>query len=204
MNPIEEFLSEGQKVAAPQWLNDTAAKLPGQLASGAAAAGAGALVAGAGVGMGMLYQAIMKGHNFKKMLQFNEDLAAQHQENPKYVNAAFSTLHRMNSSFASDPMVAGAYVRSAIENPGGVFGQAGLAAGYAPRPGAVQEGMIGGLRMGIDPSATSAHQVGNERMKAIFRTVGERSEVPSGKEKPATRPEDNETVVQRIRKETGR
>ena len=199
MNPVEAFLSDGdlEKQAIPQWMSNVTQHLPEQAAQAAATAGVGAAVMGVGVGMHALYQAAMKGRNFRKMLEFNEDLAAQHQENPKYVNAAFSTLHRMNSSFSSDPMVAGAYVRQMVADPNAAFGQAGLAAGYAPRPGAIQEAALGGVRSGNSQSDTMGRQVENERMKSIFKTLGDRQKVRGSEREMET----NEPVLQRLRGE---
>ena len=154
MNPVEEFLTEyGQSVktaAEGGRLSDILHGSADQLAIGAATAGTAGIIAGIGVGASRLYNAVTKGRDFRKMLEFNEDLAAQHAENPKYVNAAFSTLRSMNASFSKDPMVAGSFVRQMVNVPEAAFGLAGQAAGAAPRSaGAVEQAAMSGLGMGM-------------------------------------------------------
>ena len=203
MNPVEAFLSEHTKQAAPEFLTNALQHMPEQMTQGVAMGAAGAAIAGAGVGVGALYHAITKGRNFRKMLEFNEDLAERHQGNPKYVNAAFSTLHRMNPSFAADPMVAGAYVRQMVEQPNAAFGQAGMAAGYAPRPSAVQDAALGGLGAGLK-TQPFGRQVDTQRMETMFKGLGQREQVPSGSQSPPTRPEGKEDFARRVREISAR
>lgn len=154
MDPITEFLQEygsSRKTAAPMFRR-IAESFPEQLAQGAATAGAGALIAGAGIAAHSIYGAVTKARDFRKMLSFNEDLAARHKQNPKYINAAFSTLRSVNPQFSSDPMVAGSFIRNIVESPEGAFGAAGQAAQYAPRFNALQEAALGGLQSGIAPA----------------------------------------------------
>jgi len=158
MNPLEAFLSEygpTEKTAGFGSAASSAANMfPDQLTQGLATAGAGAMIAGAGVGMNALYGAVTKGRDFRKMLSFNEDLAAMHKENPKYVNAAFSTLHRMNRDFSKDPMVSGGFVRQMVTSPEAAFGYAGQAAGFAPKPGPIEAAGMQGIGSGIQPGGS--------------------------------------------------
>ena len=96
------------------------------LKAGAGTAGKGALTLGAGIGTavaggiavalaGDMYDAlkrgITKGRNYKSMLEANPQL----QKMPaKEVQKAFSVLHHFNPDFASDPTVAGAWVKSRV------------------------------------------------------------------------------------------
>lgn len=94
------------------------------LKAGAGVAGKGALALGAGIGTavaggiavalaGDMYDAlkrgITKGRNYKAMLAANPDI----QKLPaKEVQKAFSVLHHFNPDFASDPIVAGSWVKN--------------------------------------------------------------------------------------------
>jgi hypothetical protein len=82
----------------------------------------GTLAAGAGISLaGMAatdaYRAIkgsvMKGRNYKGMLDENPDLGAK--RDAKKVQKAFSTLHKFNPEYASDPFVAGEFVRNTLD-----------------------------------------------------------------------------------------
>ncbi len=213
MNPLTEFLSEyGPEEKRAAFLGSVAKHLPEQAALGIATAGAAGLIAGAGVGAHALYDAVTKGRDFRKMLSFNEDLAAQHKENPKYVNAAFSTLRRMNSDFSRDPMVAGAFVRQMAATPEAAFGLAGQAAGFAARPGAVHDAALGGLQAGIAPAASLGRQADAKRMDAMFKAMGQPQAVrgpgrttPGGRRIPGREGmEDIDAITERLRRATGR
>lgn len=98
----------------------------GGLSAGAGVVGKGALALGGAVGAaaaggialalaGDMYDAakrgITKGRNYTAMMQANPHL----QKMPaKEVQKAFSVLHRFNPEFASDPTVAGAWVKSRV------------------------------------------------------------------------------------------
>jgi len=202
MNPIEEFLYEYPTSKTAGFVGSVFKNLPEQAALGAATAGAAALVAGAGIGAHALYDAVTKGRDFRKMLSFNEDLAAAHKENPKYINAAFSTLRSMNPSFSRDPMVAGSFVRQMATTPEAAFGLAGQAAGFAPRPGAVQDAALGGLQAGIGPGASLGRLSEGERIKALYKS--QEHAFPTGERttrngRPAEVQESASQVASRIR-----
>lgn len=87
---------------------------------GALSVGKGvALTAMSGIGLalaGDAYDAIRRGitktRNYKGMLASNPDL----KDKPAHqVQAIFSTLHRFNPDFASDPVVSGSFVRQHVE-----------------------------------------------------------------------------------------
>ena len=81
---------------------------------------AGALVStGLEAGMGLTREAIgkvrdtaMKSRRYKEMIKANPALSDYPA--PK-VQMAFDTLHRFNPTYASDPLVAGTFVRNAVE-----------------------------------------------------------------------------------------
>lgn len=98
--------------------------IKGGLGVGARAAGKGALALGGAVGAaaaggialalaGDLYDAakrgITKGRDYKAMMQANPQLKTLPAQS---VQKAFSVLHRFNPDFASDPTVAGAWVKA--------------------------------------------------------------------------------------------
>jgi hypothetical protein len=56
--------------------------------------------------------AMTKGKNYKGMLDVNPDLG---KKDSKQVQLAFNTLSRFNPHYASDPSVAGAYVRQQLD-----------------------------------------------------------------------------------------
>lgn len=124
-NPAEDFLEDyGSKEAAfgqqAKAFGQAGAKAFGSAAlQGVAAAGASALVAGTVMGAQKAYQALTRERDFKRMMAANEDLHVMHQADPRHFNLAFNSLRSMNSDFASDPFVAGAYMRQAVDSPMG-------------------------------------------------------------------------------------
>lgn len=92
-------------------------------------AGVATSVAG-GIGMSLASDAydfvrrgISKTRDYKRMLASNPDL----KEKPAVqVQSIFSTLHRFNPDFASDPVVAGSFVRNHVDLAGEGAGAVGL------------------------------------------------------------------------------
>lgn len=83
------------------------------------AAGAGALGAAlgltqraAGAGVGAAKGSIQKSVNYKKMIEENPDLR---EADPNVTQKAFNTLHKFNPDYASDPMVAGTFVKNVVD-----------------------------------------------------------------------------------------
>lgn len=100
-----------------------AAKALGAVGGGAAGV-AGAALAGIAYSLaGDMYESAKRGltksRDFKSMLQENPDLKSLPS---KSVQRAFSVLHRFNPEFASDPVVAGSFVRRSA-----TFGDDGMA-----------------------------------------------------------------------------
>lgn len=81
--------------------------------------GAVGLFAGAANVVADLYEsgkdAIMKSIRYKRMIDANPDLA---QMDASKVQSAFSTLHKFNPHYASDPSVAGTFVKQHIHQEG--------------------------------------------------------------------------------------
>ena len=187
MNPVEEFFDKygHQKTAfwgdAYKSLQQATSFMPEQVTQGLATAGSAALVAGAGVGISKIYGAATKARDFRKMLSFNEDLAEQHKQNPKYINASFSTLRRMNADFSSDPMVAGAFVRQMVASPEGAFGMAGQAAQFAPKvPGAIAGAFGRGVDTGVAPGSLLGHKLLQEGYKSQQNAANQRANTEFG------------------------
>lgn len=87
------------------------------MGNGALSLGKGiAVTALGGVGMALasdMYDAARRGltktRNYKRMMAANPDLSEKPAET---IQSIFSTLHRFNPDFASDPLVAGSFVRN--------------------------------------------------------------------------------------------
>lgn len=128
-NPVEEFLGVKEKTA--NMFSQTLSKIPEHATSAAAGAAAGAAVGLAGAGLGAavskIIDAATKGHDFRQMMQSNEDLHPHYASDPKKFNLMFNTLRTMNPQFSKDPLVAGSFMRRMIESPMGIGGIAGEA-----------------------------------------------------------------------------
>ena len=81
-------------------------------AAGTAALG-GIAMALAGDAYGAAKRGLTKSRNYQAMLEANPDLREAPADR---VQRAFSTLHRLNPDFSSDPTVAGSYVRSQAQS----------------------------------------------------------------------------------------
>jgi len=127
MNAVADFLSTYSAKETTKEAAFNARGLAGAFGSaaghGLAAAGAASVVAGTGLAASKVYDAFTKGRDFKQMLEFNPDLHEHLERNPKMFNQMFTTLRSMNSTYGSDPLVSGTYMRNMIEangNAGGV------------------------------------------------------------------------------------
>ena len=113
MNPVDEYFMT-KAAAEGGW---------GQaLRNAAVHTGAGLALAGAPILASKAYNAIAKGSRFNNMLENNEDLQAMHQQDPKRFSLMFDSLHNMSPTFASDPLVAGSYMRKMMANPANAGG----------------------------------------------------------------------------------
>lgn len=133
-NPLDEYL----EAYAPQ--TKTANWFPGRpalqavgrnVAEGALQGGgalmAGGLAAGLVGAAGATYRAITKKKDFQGMLQANPDLQAHHEEDPAHFNRSYDSLRRMAPQFASDPLIAGHYMRKMTMNTGALSTAGGVA-----------------------------------------------------------------------------
>jgi hypothetical protein len=120
MTPIDDYLQT--KEAAPAWVKEVGrgamdVAKPRQTGQFLAQLG---LVAG-GVGLAaaarQAYHAITKRSDFDAMMGANPDLKEFQRENPKQFTQHYNSFRRMNPQFASEPTVAGTYMRQMSLNP---------------------------------------------------------------------------------------
>jgi hypothetical protein len=150
-NPVDEYLSycagdePEQTKEASLWggaAKSLTAEHIGGLAMDAAILGGGAaLLSGAA---GKIYGAITKRRDFNDMMDVNPDLKEYQRENPKLFNAHYSSLRSMNQEFASDPVVAGTYMRQMSMSPGTAGKVVAESLGAVPRGAGGMELMAGG------------------------------------------------------------
>ncbi len=93
---------------------DTAAKAFGAGALGAAGAAAFGGLQAAGK---KILGAGRKRQDFSEMMEAHPDLQDVQQENPRFFNQAYSSLRRMNPTYAKDPMIAGSYMKKMMASP---------------------------------------------------------------------------------------
>lgn len=179
-DPIREFTKYcfRDKTAAPAWMSSPMAKTLGTAAGVAVAAPlAGAAIGGLGDAAKGIYNAVTKKRDFNAMLEFNQDLRGMHKQDPKIVNAAFSTLRRINPQYSRDPLVAGAFVRNLSMAPEGAFQSANMAQTKAP-PSMMEQGYMGNIGAGVhagmghamdeSPQSEDSRKLEFERKKLIM------------------------------------
>jgi hypothetical protein len=108
------------------------------LVSGATSALGAAAVLGAGLGAQKLLAAGTKRRDFKEMMDLNPDLAPVQEENPRFFNASYTSLRRLNPTYGRDPVVAGSLLRRMMQNPEGA---GTILAGTMKEPQPAQAGM---------------------------------------------------------------
>jgi hypothetical protein len=127
---LDEFLAEKQAGFGSKLLGAVqgqGAQMPDMFAKALAGAGANAAVGGAVIGGSFaakkLYDAATKGRDFRRMIEYNPDLASEHERDPKNFNQLFSSLRTVNPAFSQDPIIAGTYMRRMVGSPaaGGVL-----------------------------------------------------------------------------------
>lgn len=89
------------------------------LLTGAMAATGAGMAAGAGVAIQRLNSAATKRRDFREMMDLNPDLSDAQEGNPKFFNASYNSLRRLNPAFGKDPVVSGSIMRRMMENPAG-------------------------------------------------------------------------------------
>jgi hypothetical protein len=89
------------------------------LVVGAAGAAGAAGIAGIGAAVKSLHTAATKRRDFREMMDLNPDLSEAQGQNPKFFNASYNSLRRLNPAFGKDPVVSGSVMRRMMENPAG-------------------------------------------------------------------------------------
>jgi hypothetical protein len=164
-NPVEEFLQVKEAFGLGQLApaaKSYGRQMGGALATGAATGLGGAAFAGLTLGAAKLYDAATKTRDFNNMLEANPDLHGHHQADPAGFNRMYSALRTMAPEFAKEPMVAGTYMRNAMELDPGQGGTVAVNArrdaGQGPRPGPLTEAALGGFSKGVGMSRQAVGQ----------------------------------------------
>jgi hypothetical protein len=165
-NPVEEFLQVKEAFNLGQLgpvAKSYGKNLGGAMAAGAATGIGGAAFAGLTLGAAKLYDAATKTRDFNNMMEANPDLHQHHQADPAGFNRMFSALRTMAPDFTKEPIVAGTYMRNAME--GVDPGQRGVVAvsaardrGQGPRPGPLTEAALSGFSKGVGMNRQSTGQ----------------------------------------------
>lgn len=124
-NPIDDYLEFKKEAVLSGALRGigrglsklTAEDVGARMGEGALTVAGGMAATGLGVAAKKIMGAITKRRDFNEMMTLNDDLKSYQNRDPKTFNAAYSSLRRMNPTFAGDPVVAGAHMRKMMENP---------------------------------------------------------------------------------------
>lgn len=121
-NPLEDYLKSKETTKTAGFLDQVGKGVSSDALGGAARTMLPAAILGGGLAMlsgaaGNAYRAIMKGSHFKSMLRANPDLDEANQTNPDQFERHYNALYSMNPHFASEPTVAGAYMRQMSMHP---------------------------------------------------------------------------------------
>jgi hypothetical protein len=184
-NPVEEFLLTKQALGLNlggmrSALTSPTAKRIGGAAVAAVGAGIGAAgFAGAVGATEKMYLAATKTRDFRQMLEANPDLRAHQQADPAGFNRMFTSLRTFAPDFTREPMVAGAYMRNAMETPEESRGMVGVRAMgdlKQPRKGpgadAAQSAFGQVLGSGLKPSEGKKNLVHQEKHQFDPQTEG--------------------------------
>jgi hypothetical protein len=172
-NPVDEYLEsvEGfEKKAGPM---DYAGRVMSGMrgAVGAEQMGEllmhGGIIAGVGGLMGaarQAYNAATKSRDFKAMLDVYPDLAQHQADNPKMFNQHYSSLRRLNPTFAADPVVAGSYMRQMSEFPHNAGNVLVQSVGAAPK---LQGGGMKDLSTALEVATLARPPSEMDKMKVL-------------------------------------
>jgi len=125
-DPIEEYLEHASALEKRAGIGGYGQSLlrGARKAFGGEELGTLAMQTGAVAGVAALagaarkaYAAATKSRDFKSMLEVNQDLAEHQANDPKMFNQFYNSLRTLNPTFASDPVVAGSYLRKMMEFP---------------------------------------------------------------------------------------
>lgn len=176
-NPVEEFLLEkhalGVNLSGLAQKAKPAAARAGSIAGNALLTGAGAAAfAGLTGAAGKLYMAATKTRDFSAMMEANPDLAAHQERDPAGFNRMFTSLRTMAPEFTQEPMVAGTYMRHAMEAPveerGGVAVRA-LRERSFPKAGPATEAAMSGFMSGLKAPGGGDKKQLLRQMKTVFK-----------------------------------
>lgn len=128
MNPLDEVLAaketlekQGQGFFGQMWQGAKSAIRPeslgGELTRGAVGAFAGGAAIAAIPAARKIIDSIRKRRDFREMMETHPQLHDMHQDNPRFFNAAYSSMRRMNPLYARDPLVAGSLMDKMMQNP---------------------------------------------------------------------------------------
>lgn len=169
-NPIDDYLEEREKIAGPAGFMG---KMVGGAAEGVSAKGLGllgahtALTAGAMGGVAAvqkIYHAITKKKHFNEMMEANPDLQEFQRENSSQFNQHYTSLRSMNPTFASDPIVAGTYMRQMSMQPATAGKVVVESLGGVPAGGGVRDftGALGSVQKGLTEDPRGVASMGQE------------------------------------------
>ena len=154
-NPIEEFLLVKKANPFQQVLQGPMAKRMLQAGTtGLAVGGASAGVAGIVSGAQALFNAATKKRDFDRMMLANPHLQPLHSQDPDGFNRMFTSIRAMNPEFTREPMVAGAYMFQAMEQPVESRGMLAVRARGEVRemkPGPLSRAAYEGFQKGFSP-----------------------------------------------------
>jgi hypothetical protein len=116
-NPLDEALMAKEALNFGSMLGQAGQELGSSMLHGATGALGAAAMVGVGVGAQKLISAGRKRHDFKEMMELNPDLAPHQEGNPRFFNASYSSIRRLNPTYGRDPIVAGSLMRRMMESP---------------------------------------------------------------------------------------
>lgn len=88
-----------------------------QMQGPAALAAGGAMMTGIGMAAKKITQAIDKRRDYKQMMQVDPELAEFRKKDPRFFNAAYSSMRSINPTFGGDPLTSGALMKKMLDNP---------------------------------------------------------------------------------------
>jgi len=185
-NPVDEFLLEKRALNLGGFAGKMAPAAKQMAATGgtALAMGAGAAAFGGIAGVAhKAYLAATKTRDFNSMMEANPDLREHSHSDPAGFNRMFTSLRTFAPDFTREPMVAGAYMRRAMESP------------------VENRGMLGVDAMGA-MKQQRPHPMVESAMEGFSRGLGTRSEGPKkqlvGQTKTKYAPGTSDQVVEQV------
>lgn len=125
-NPVDDYLESSPVKTKTAGIGDFARSMVGGARGAFSGPEVGKMLMQTGAVAGVtalagaakkMYDAATKSSDYKMMLDINPDLVQAQQADPKMFNQYYNSLRRLNPTFASDPVVAGSYMRQMTEHP---------------------------------------------------------------------------------------